>query len=230
MNFKELRQEIKQQIPMIYVYYVWSLFAIAIILYVYLVYLMALYYLSTPNTTPYSILPFLYYNMWLTAAVEIVGFAFIGGLAFVIFRLLQLLRFHKEKLIAVISSADMPNVSDSVNEIKSLEMPRSLLPSIAIVFFFFVPFLEIVSFIIAFYYIYRSHRTIKSLEKLEERAFSALGIKLERRKTQDHNYALYFIVMILSAGLFMLYLIYEAVKEFNAHVSEDYRLLESVEL
>lgn len=212
-----------------YVYYVWALFTVNLALNVYLVYLLLLYYIMNPGTSPYSILPFLYSNMLLTAAIEIAGFAFIGAFAFVIFRLLQSLKVHKEKLIAVLSSADMPNISESINEINSLKIPGPLLPTILMVFFYFVPPFEAVSLILAFYYIYRSHRTLKSFEKMEEKAFAALGIKLERKKTQDHNFGLYFIITIITLGLFMLYLIYEIVSEFNHHVSEDYRLLESVE-
>lgn len=212
-----------------YVYYVWALFTVNLVLNVYLVYLLLLYYITNIGASPYSVLTFLYSNMLLTVAIEIVGFAFIGAFAFVIFRLLQSLKVHKEKLISVLSSADMPNISESVNEIRNLKVPGALLPAIFMVFFYFVPPLEIVSIILAFYYIYRSHIVIKSFEKLEEKAYAALGIKLERKKTQDHNFALYFIITIITLGLFMLYLIHEIVSEFNRHVSEDYRMLESVE-
>jgi len=215
---------------MSYAYSLWALFLANIILYLYLVYLLALYYISNPGASPYSVLPFLYSNIWLTLAVEIVSFAFIGAFAFVVFRLLQSLKIHREKLVALLTSADMPNISERVNQIKSLRIPGALLPAIAIVFFFFVPPLEIVSLIIAFYYLYKSHKVITSLEKLEERAFKALGIKLERIETQDHNFALYLFLTIITLGLFMLYLMYEAISEFNFHVREDYRLLESVEL
>ncbi|MGC8600637.1 MAG: hypothetical protein ACP5LX_06275 [Nitrososphaeria archaeon] len=98
-----------------------------------------------------------------------------------------------------------------------------------IVFFFFIPLLEIVSLIISFYVVYKSHKILERLENLEDKAFSVLGIKLQREKTQKRNFALYLVITLITFGFFMLYLIFEAIKEFNLHVEEDYKLLDSIE-
>jgi len=228
VTFKDLRRTINVKISLKYIFILWALFILNLILYSFFIYRLVLYYASN-TTASYNVFSFLYSNISLVSIIEIFGFLFIGTFALIEYKLLQSLKTHREKLIQILSQIQIPNLDSQANEIKNLKMPNSLLLPIIMVFFFFIPLLGIVSLIISFYVVYKSHNTLKELENLEDKAFSLLGIKLQREKTQKKNFVLYFIVILITIGFFMLYLIFEAIKEFNHHVEEDYRLLESID-
>jgi len=228
VNFKDLRREINIKISLKYIFIIWILFIGNLILYSFFIYQLVLYY-ATNITASYNVFSFFYSNISLLSIIEISGFLFIGAFAFTEYKLLRSLKIHQEKLIQILSQIQIPNLESQTNEIKNLKMPNSLLFPIMIVFFFFIPLLEIVSLIISFYVVYKSHKILERLENLEDKAFSVLGIKLQREKTQKRNFVLYLVITLITFGFFMLYLIFEAIKEFNLHVEEDYKLLDSIE-